>query len=94
MIRPSRRVVMAAGLAIVALAIFGCGRKGPIVAPERRLPMPPGDRRELQDALWHRFRIEVPVFEWNGLRLLRVSTHLYNTPEDVDRLAAALRELL
>ena len=29
---------MAAGLAMAALALVGCGKKGPIVAPERRLP--------------------------------------------------------
>ncbi len=29
---------MAAGLAMAALALAGCGKKGPIVAPERRLP--------------------------------------------------------
>ena len=45
MIRPSRGAVMAAGLAVATLAVCGCGRKGPIVAPERRLPMPPVDLR-------------------------------------------------
>lgn len=36
---------MAAGLAMAALTVCGCGKKGPIVEPERRLPMPPGDLR-------------------------------------------------
>ena len=30
---------MAAGLAMAALALAGCGKKGPIVPPERRLPL-------------------------------------------------------
>ena len=30
---------MAAGLAMAALALVGCGKKGPIVPPERRLPL-------------------------------------------------------
>jgi len=30
---------------MAALTLFGCGKKGPIVAPERRLPLPPVDMR-------------------------------------------------
>jgi isopenicillin-N epimerase len=56
--------------------------------------MPPGDRGELQDALWSRFGIEVPVFEWNGRRILRTSTHVFNTASDIDKLATALRTVL
>ena len=41
MIRPSRRAVVAAAVAVAALALGGCGKRGPIVAPERRLPIPP-----------------------------------------------------
>jgi predicted small lipoprotein YifL len=40
-IRPSGRAIAAVGLAVAALALGGCGKKGPIVAPERRLPMAP-----------------------------------------------------
>ena len=45
MSRPSRGAVMAAGLAMAALAVWGCGKKGPIVEPERRLPVAPIDMR-------------------------------------------------
>jgi hypothetical protein len=41
MIYPSRRAVVAVGLAVAAVALVGCGKVGPIVAPERRLPLPP-----------------------------------------------------
>jgi isopenicillin-N epimerase len=49
----------------------------------------------LQDALFARFGIEVPVFPFPAPphRMLRVSTPGYVTPADVDRLAAALVEL-
>lgn len=49
----------------------------------------------LQQALFTRFGIEVPVFFFPGLgrKLVRVSTPAYVTPADVDRLAAALVEL-
>jgi isopenicillin-N epimerase len=58
------------------------------------VPLPPGDRRGLQDALWREYGIEVPIVQWNGRRFIRVSCHLYNTREQVDRLVEALHELL
>lgn len=36
---------MAVGLAAAALALGGCGKQGPIVEPERRLPLPPDGMR-------------------------------------------------
>ncbi len=52
------------------------------------------DQDPLQVALWEKHRIEVPIVHWGGQRFVRVSCHLYNTREDVDRLAGALGELL
>jgi isopenicillin-N epimerase len=65
------------------------------------VPLPGGEARgydltavdPLQEALFARFGIEVPVFPWQGRKLLRVSTPAYVTPADVDRLVAALGEL-
>ncbi len=50
----------------------------------------------LQDALRERERIEVPIIPWPAppRRLLRVSTQLYNSPEQYDALARALPGLL
>ena len=45
MIPRSRRAVVAIGLALTAFALGGCGKKGPIVAPERRAPAPPSELR-------------------------------------------------
>jgi isopenicillin-N epimerase len=58
------------------------------------LPLPPGPCEPLQAALWERFRIEVPIVDWQGMRLVRVSCHLYNNEGDIDRLVGALAELL
>jgi len=58
------------------------------------VPLPPGDRRLLQDALWHKHGIEVPIMEWNTRRFIRVSCHLYNTREQIEKLAKALEALL
>ena len=57
------------------------------------LPLPPGEAMPLQDALWQRYRIEVPIFEWQGQRLVRVSCQMYTGPSDVERLSLALRSL-
>ncbi len=46
----------------------------------------------LQEALWARFRVEIPIIPWPcpPHRLLRISAQLYNTPSDYDRLIEAL----
>lgn len=46
----------------------------------------------LQEELRDDYGIETPVASWNGRRFLRVSAHLYNTSEDIDRLMAALQQ--
>jgi isopenicillin-N epimerase len=58
------------------------------------LPLPDGDAKTLQDALWQRFGIEVPIVPFANRRWIRVSCHLYNTPEHIDQLIAALKLLL
>lgn len=57
------------------------------------LPLEPQDLERLRRELWERYHIEVAWHEWNGAPLLRVSCHLYNTRDDVDRLFTALGEL-
>jgi isopenicillin-N epimerase len=60
--------------------------------PSRATPR----RDPLQDALFARFGIEVPVMVWPAFprRLIRVSAQLYNGPADLARLAEALKSLL
>ena len=48
----------------------------------------------MKTALYDEYRIEVPLVAHNGLKLIRVSIQGHNTPRDVDRLIAALRNLL
>jgi isopenicillin-N epimerase len=54
----------------------------------------PGNAEELQRRLRDEHRIEVPVFEWEGRRLLRVSIAPYNEAADVERLIEALAATL
>ena len=77
------------------LAELRCRRVAGVPAPfMRAVELPPGDPDELWERLYREFRIEVPVYEWEGRRLLRVSIGPYNDEEDVDRLVSALREAL
>ena len=60
----------------------------------RAFMLPPGDTDELWRRLWEEFRVEVPVYEWEGRRILRVSIGPYNDEADLERLAVALRAAL
>ena len=60
----------------------------------RAFELPPGDSDELWQRLFAEHRIEVPVYEWEGRRLLRVSVGPYNDEDDIARLVSALRALL
>jgi isopenicillin-N epimerase len=51
-----------------------------------------GQRHPLQDWLWEKHRIEIPIISWGDQLLIRVSAHLYNSPAEHSRLAVAVRE--
>jgi isopenicillin-N epimerase len=48
----------------------------------------------LQHTIWRKLGIEVPIVEFRGRRFIRVSCHLYNDTEQIDRLIAGLGALL
>ena len=48
----------------------------------------------LKARLYDEFRLEVPLVEWNGNKLIRVSVQGYNTKRDIDKLCRALALLL
>jgi isopenicillin-N epimerase len=58
------------------------------------VPIRPGECERLQQALWEEHQIEVPIIDWQGQRLVRVSCHAYTVPEHLDRLLAGLAALL
>ena len=51
------------------------------------------DRRDIVETLWRRHHVWVRHTDFD-LNTVRVSTHLYNTEEQVDRLAAGIRDIL
>ena len=48
----------------------------------------------LKTRLYDEYCIEVPVVDWNGNKLIRVSVQGYNTRRDIDKLCRALSVLL
>jgi isopenicillin-N epimerase len=55
------------------------------------VPLPPGECVDLQRRLLENHRLEIPVIDWNGQRLIRVSCPLYIGREAIDLLVTALR---
>lgn len=48
----------------------------------------------MKEKLFDEYHIEVPLLEWQGNKLLRLSVQGYNTQNDLDALVTALAELL
>jgi len=48
----------------------------------------------MKEKLFDEYHIEVPLLEWQGNKLLRLSVQGYNTQQDLDALISALGKLL
>jgi isopenicillin-N epimerase len=78
-----------------ALAPYGLrplrGERAPLM---RALTVRTDDPAALWQRLYDEHKIEVPVYEWEGSSILRVSIGPYNDEADVTRLAEAVRQAL
>lgn len=83
--------------------VMGLAPISPVCADERgtrwnaqliALPLPPCDTKILKQRLYDECKIEVPLINGNGRRLIRISIQGYNDRGDVDALAEALENLL
>jgi isopenicillin-N epimerase len=83
-------------------AWYGSMTHVPLPPPRNPTPLAPGQSPDevfpisnaLTHIIWQRLGIETPVVEVRGRRCLRVSCHLYNDTEQIDRLVAGLKTLL
>ena len=57
-------------------------------------PLPKSMPLNLKEELWNNFKIEVPIFDWNGQRYIRISMQIYNKKSDIDALLNALDNFL
>jgi len=55
---------------------------------------PETDIKTLKTRLYDDYQIEVPLVEWNGMKLIRVSLQGYNSQNDIDHLLASLDAIL
>ena len=100
LLREARRQIVGAGL--VPAQGDHKGRPYEPICPDSpewyaqmaAFPLPPCDAAALQRRLYDEYRVEVPIIEWGGRQLVRVSVQGYNTEEDVDALVDALRAVL
>jgi isopenicillin-N epimerase len=56
-------------------------------------PLPPCDPVVTQRRLFAEHHIEIPFIAWGNRQWIRVSIQAYNSPDDVDRLIGALRDI-
>ena len=58
-------------------------------------PLPPQtDIIELKKKLYDAHRIEIPLIDWHGIKLIRLSVQGYNSKRDMNKLLNALQVLL
>ena len=57
-------------------------------------PLPKSIDGNLKNLLWKNHNIEIPIFEWNKEKFIRLSIHIYNDQKDIDSLMNALRSII
>ena len=56
-------------------------------------PLPVNVNKNIKKILWEDYRIEIPIFEWNNMKFIRLSIHIYNDEKDIDSLMNALKSI-
>ena len=57
-------------------------------------PLPKDTPSDIKEILWNEHKIEIPIFEWNKKKFIRLSIHVYNDQKDIDSLMNALRSII
>ena len=58
------------------------------------IPLPIEDADLFKNELLKKYKIQVPVFKWEDITILRYSIQAYNTRSDMEKLLTAVKELL
>ena len=58
------------------------------------MPIPECDPKEIHTRLWERYKIEIPILQWQDHYIARLSVQGYNSKPQMDYLLQALTELL
>ena len=58
------------------------------------LVIPGFENTELKLKLINDYKIEIPIFKWKDMSILRVSYQVYNTDKDLDHLYNSLKKIL
>jgi isopenicillin-N epimerase len=58
------------------------------------IEIPVSDTISFKNRLLSDYNIEIPIFEWKGRKLLRLSFNAYNDEKDADRLIDAIKALI
>jgi isopenicillin-N epimerase len=85
----ARRMGELTGLQSLSLPEFSAPQMVAIPVPDTGL-----DPKDVHDTLLARYGIEIPVFKWQDHYIVRLSVQGYNSKPQMDKLIAALTELL
>ena len=58
------------------------------------IELPIDDPLEFKQSLLEKYNIQIPVFSWEKITVLRYSMHFYNIEEDLNKLVVAVKHLL
>ena len=56
--------------------------------------LPKTDIINLKSTLINKYNIEIPIFSWENLNLIRISYQIYNTQKDIEHLLDALKKII
>ena len=51
------------------------------------------DVEKTKNTLYDQYKVEIPIYIWNGQLFGRISIQEYNTQRDIDRLVDAIRQM-
>ena len=57
------------------------------------IQIPVNDSLKMKNELLKKYNIEIPIFEWDGKKMLRFSFNAYNDESDSNELIDAIKDI-